>query len=71
MSAKGSPVTPADLDARAAFAASLAREAGALGLRYFNRELSYTAEWSARLVVPIPAATTFEPGSLPSTGGAP
>jgi myo-inositol-1(or 4)-monophosphatase len=37
-------MSPADLDARAAFAASLAREAGALALRYFNRELAYTAE---------------------------
>jgi myo-inositol-1(or 4)-monophosphatase len=33
-----------DLDARARFAASLAREAGALALRYFHRELAYTAE---------------------------
>ena len=33
-----------DLDARATFAADLAREAGALALRYFNRELDYTAE---------------------------
>jgi myo-inositol-1(or 4)-monophosphatase len=37
-------MSPADLDARAAFAASLAREAGALALRYFHRELAYTAE---------------------------
>ena len=34
----------AELAARARFAAQLAREAGALALRYFNRELSYTAE---------------------------
>lgn len=34
----------ADLDARARFAADLAREAGALALRYFNRELHYAAE---------------------------
>ena len=34
----------ADLDARAQFAAQLAREAGALALRYFHRELAYTAE---------------------------
>ena len=33
-----------DLDARARFAAALAREAGALALRYFHRELDYTAE---------------------------
>ena len=34
----------AELDARARFAAELAREAGALALRYFQRELAYTAE---------------------------
>jgi myo-inositol-1(or 4)-monophosphatase len=33
-----------DLDARARFAAALAREAGALALRYFRRELAYTPE---------------------------
>ncbi|HEY7787666.1 MAG TPA: inositol monophosphatase family protein [Casimicrobiaceae bacterium] len=33
-----------DLAARAEFAARLAREAGALALRYFRRELDYTAE---------------------------
>src|SRR5438067_3185440 len=33
-----------ELDARARFAAQLAREAGALALRYFKRELEYTAE---------------------------
>jgi myo-inositol-1(or 4)-monophosphatase len=33
-----------DLEARAHFAAQLAREAGALALRYFHRELAYTAE---------------------------
>jgi myo-inositol-1(or 4)-monophosphatase len=33
-----------ELDARARFAAELAREAGALALRYFDRELAYTAE---------------------------
>ena len=33
-----------DLEARARFAAGLAREAGALALRYFDRELEYTAE---------------------------
>ena len=33
-----------DLDARVEFAASLARDAGALALRYFNRELAYSAE---------------------------
>ena len=35
---------PRDLDARARFAAQLARDAGALALRYFNRELHYAAE---------------------------
>jgi myo-inositol-1(or 4)-monophosphatase len=35
---------PTELQARAQFAARLAREAGALGLRYFQRELAYTAE---------------------------
>ena len=34
----------AELDARARFAARLARDAGALALRYFYRELAYTAE---------------------------
>ena len=33
-----------DIDARALFAQRLAREAGALALRYFQRELAYTAE---------------------------
>ena len=33
-----------NLDARLAFAAALAREAGALALRYFNHELDYAAE---------------------------
>ena len=32
------------MDARIEFATELAREAGALGLRYFRRELAYTAE---------------------------
>ena len=35
---------PRDLGARARFAAQLARDAGALALRYFNRELHYAAE---------------------------
>ena len=33
-----------DFDARIEFAVELAREAGALALRYFRRELAYTAE---------------------------
>src|SRR6476660_4374756 len=33
-----------DVDARAKFAMRLARSAGALALRYFNRELAYTPE---------------------------
>ena len=39
--------------------------------REISDQLAYTAEWGARLVVPIPTATLFEPGSLPSTGAAP
>ena len=39
--------------------------------REISDQLAYTAEWGARLVVPIPTATLFEPGSLPSTGSAP
>jgi SAM-dependent methyltransferase len=39
--------------------------------REISDQLAYTAEWGARLVVPIPTATIFEPGSLPSTGAAP
>jgi hypothetical protein len=38
--------------------------------REISGQLAYTAEWGARLVVPIPVATTFEPGGLPG-GGAP
>lgn len=34
---------PHELDLRTTFAARLARDAGALGLRYFRRELEYTA----------------------------
>jgi len=37
-------MNPTDIDARVRFAAALAREAGALALRYFRRELSYTPE---------------------------
>jgi len=37
-------VDPAERSARANFAAQLARSAGALALRYFNRELEYEAE---------------------------
>ena len=37
-------MTPDDIDARATFAAALARAAGALALRYFHRELDYAAE---------------------------
>ena len=33
--------------------------------REISEQLAYTAEWGARLVVPIPTATIFEPGSLP------
>ncbi len=37
-------MTQHDIDARATFAAALAREAGELALRYFHHELDYTAE---------------------------
>jgi myo-inositol-1(or 4)-monophosphatase len=37
-------MTQDDIDARATFAAALAREAGTLALRYFHHELDYTAE---------------------------
>jgi myo-inositol-1(or 4)-monophosphatase len=35
---------PAEIEARAQFAQRLAREAGALALRYFNRELAFTPQ---------------------------
>jgi myo-inositol-1(or 4)-monophosphatase len=37
-------MTPAELDARAAFAAGLAREAGELALRYFRRDIAFATE---------------------------
>jgi myo-inositol-1(or 4)-monophosphatase len=40
-------MTSDELDARARFAADLARDAGALALRYFRHELDYTAESKA------------------------
>ncbi|HWD35580.1 MAG TPA: inositol monophosphatase family protein [Casimicrobiaceae bacterium] len=40
-------MTSDELDARARFAAVLARDAGALALRYFRHELDYTAESKA------------------------
>ena len=36
--------------------------------REISEQLAYTAEWGARLVVPIPTATTFEPGTAPGAG---
>ena len=30
-----------------------------------SSQLAYAAEWGARLAIPIPIATTFEPGSAP------
>jgi SAM-dependent methyltransferase len=39
--------------------------------REISEQLAYTAEWGARLVVPVPRATMFEPGSLPATGATP
>src|SRR6187399_576763 len=38
-------------------------------VREISEQLAYTAEWGARLVVPVPRATMFEPGSLPEAGG--
>jgi len=39
--------------------------------REISEQLAYTAEWGARLVVPVPRATIFEPGSLPATRATP
>jgi SAM-dependent methyltransferase len=36
--------------------------------REISEQLAYTAEWGAQLVVPIPTATTFDPGSVPVVG---
>ena len=33
--------------------------------REISEQLAYTAEWGAQLVVPIPRATVFEPGTAP------
>jgi SAM-dependent methyltransferase len=33
--------------------------------REISSQLAYTAEWGARLVVPVPVATLIEPGQLP------
>jgi hypothetical protein len=30
-----------------------------------SKQLAYTAEWGAQLVIPVPRATTFDPGSVP------
>ena len=38
--------------------------------REISEQLAYTAEWGAKLVVPIPTATMFEPGAAPRTGAA-
>ena len=38
--------------------------------REISEQLAYTAEWGARLVVPIPTATAFEPGTAPGVGAA-
>ncbi len=35
--------------------------------REISEQLAYTAEWGARLVIPVPRATMFESGSLPAT----
>ena len=36
--------------------------------REISEQLAYTAEWGAQLVVPIPTATMFDPGSVPAVG---
>jgi SAM-dependent methyltransferase len=36
--------------------------------REISEQLAYTAEWGAQLVVPIPTATSFAPGSVPGVG---
>ena len=38
--------------------------------REISEQLAYTAEWGAKLVVPIPTATAFEPGTAPGVGAA-
>jgi len=38
--------------------------------REISEQLAYTAEWGAQLVVPIPTATVFDPGSTPPAGAA-
>ena len=38
--------------------------------REISEQLAYTAEWGARLVVPVPTATMFAPGEMPGLGGA-
>jgi SAM-dependent methyltransferase len=35
-----------------------------------SAQLSYTADWGAQLVVPIPTATVFTPGTVPDLGAA-
>ena len=37
--------------------------------REISSQLAYTADWGAKLAVPIPVATTFEPGSVPDVDG--
>jgi C-methyltransferase C-terminal domain/Putative zinc binding domain/Methyltransferase domain len=39
--------------------------------REISGQLAYTAEWGAKLVVPIPRARVFEPGSSPFLGDEP
>jgi hypothetical protein len=33
--------------------------------REISTQLAHTAEWGAKLVVPVPIATVFEPGAEP------
>jgi hypothetical protein len=35
--------------------------------REITQQLAYTAEWGAKLVIPIPTAQMFEPGTLPGS----
>ena len=35
--------------------------------REISEQLAYTAEWGAKLAIPIPKAVLFEPGSIPPT----
>ena len=36
--------------------------------REISEQLAYTAEWGTKLIVPIPIATAFSPGTMPGVG---